>query len=66
MDTRMPSKPRQGYRPCSLYLRSDQWDRLRVIEAETGASPSFTVRKLIDSLDRKRRSRQADQPPPAA
>lgn len=49
MDATMPSEPRQGYRPTTLNLRPDQWDRLRAIEAETGASPSFTVRRLLDT-----------------
>ena len=57
MDATKPTKPRQGYRPTTLYLRSDQWDRLQAIEQETGASPSFTVRKLLDTkLPGKRRA----------
>lgn len=66
MDTNTPSKPRPGLRPTTLAIRPDQWDTLQANERETGASPSFVVRKLLDSWARKPRARQSDQPPPAA
>ncbi len=50
METKSPEKPRQGYRRTSVYLRNDQWNRLKSVEEQTGASPSFTLRKLIDAM----------------
>ena len=50
METKSPDKPRQGYRRTNVMLRHDQWDRLRSIQDETGVSPSFTLRKLIDGM----------------
>jgi hypothetical protein len=66
MDANMPTQPRQGYRPTTLNLRPDQWDRLRAIEQKTGASPSFTVRRLLDTkLLGKRRARPVRKTPAA-
>lgn len=64
METIQANSPRQGgLRPTTLYLRSDHWDLLKAIQQETGASPSFTARKLLDSLARKTRTKPR---PPAA
>jgi hypothetical protein len=60
MDATQPKQPRQGYRPTTLYLRTDQWERLRLIAEETGASPSFTVRRLLDGLPARKRRSKAD------
>jgi hypothetical protein len=48
MDTKTAEKPRQGYRRTSFMIRPDQWAWLQHVQRETGASPSFTLRKLID------------------
>ena len=50
METKTPSPPRQGYRRTSVLLWPDQWERLLEIRRETGASPSFTLRKLVDAM----------------